>query len=327
MRGRLQQNNSVLTPYYRLVILIFLMMIASLGMTSCNKKNPLNPDLNPGWNIATIITDDLKCSLQTDKKEYLLGETVIMVYKITNIGNTDVLYSSNGSSPCYYEINNGENIIWNHPDYTIDSVVRQILKPGESHEYNIAWDMYSQNPPYFIDRGSIVKPGVYTAAGQMISGKYRVALSIVINPSPKVLKDNIQYIMKIDKSSYSLGETINVKYIITNLGETNVEYNFTSSLQYSFGIRDQNDTRWIWNTPQQEALMPTKIILLPGESKTFSASWPQIDQNNNYYYNDDTKANPGKYKIIGGMGRIWQLIDEAGSRNCNSITQYFEIIQ
>ena len=133
--------------------------------------------------------------------------------------------------------------------------------------------------------------------------------------------------MKIDKPTYSLGETVNLKYIVTNLGDTNVEYNFTSSLQYSFGIRDQNDSRWIWNTPRQEALMPTKIILLPGESKLFTAAWPQIDQHDIYDSADDTQINPGKYKIIGGMGRIWHLIDDTAIQKCNFISQYIEIVQ
>lgn len=107
-----------------------------------------------------------------------------------------------------------------------------------------------------------------------------------------VVQDDIEYYMETDKSVYSLGENVQMLYRVTNLGDTEVTFQFISTAQWNFWV-DKDDTN-IWRQINGWYLSFTEFTLSPNESKEFSCDWDMRDTGGNL-------VAPREYDVIGGL--------------------------
>lgn len=136
----------------------------------------------------SITKDGIEYYLQTDKSVYTLGENVLMLYRVTNIGDEDVTFET-GNTPQYqFKVQQDETIIWFCPGFFFPSVTRFTLHPGELKEYSNYWDMIN----FFT--GDLVSPGNYDITGALydLALDYReryvpVTVPIEIVPEPATI--------------------------------------------------------------------------------------------------------------------------------------------
>src|SRR4030042_1257465 len=109
------------------VILTIWFVVLVLGIAPIVMAVPVNSN--------AIVLDDVEYYIQTDKAVYILGQDVLMLYRITNLGSEDVTFTT-GNSPAwnFWVEKDGENI-WTAVEgwYGVPTVFT--LAPGEYKEF------------------------------------------------------------------------------------------------------------------------------------------------------------------------------------------------
>jgi hypothetical protein len=111
--------------------------------------------------------------------------------------------------------------------------------------------------------------------------------------------------MTLDKTTFSLGEPINLTLTITNISNQTLNYEHTG-LDFDFQVvNDTNNLVYQWSNfqaiPQFIALMP----LPAGESRSANFTWTQICNFNLQVEGDP--VSPGTYSIIGETGPTYGI--------------------
>ena len=113
--------------------------------------------------------------------------------------------------------------------------------------------------------------------------------------SNSIIKDNIKYYMQTDKSVYNgKDEIVEMLYMVTNLGDENVSFYFSTEIQRQFTV-EKNGTL-VWNTDTDKPGMPTSFTLQTNEFKEFNEIW-----NLKWSYAPRTRVEPGNYQVIGKL--------------------------
>jgi len=110
----------------------------------------------------SIIRDGIEYYIQTDKAVYDLGESVEMLYRVTNLRDDDVDFIFTYGpldNTCDWLVDKDELRIWDNLDRPVTTVFTSFkLNPSESYEYSHTWDMTYKN-------GDDILPGNYTITG------------------------------------------------------------------------------------------------------------------------------------------------------------------
>ena len=140
-------------------------------------------------NSNSVVIDNIEYYMQTNKSVYDLGESVEMLYRVTNLRDDDAVFIfSYGplENTCDWMVDQDELRIWDNLDRPVTFVGTSFsLNPSESYEYTHTWDMTYKN-------GDNILPGNYTITGVLgyPSNHERyvpVSIQIEIIPEPATL--------------------------------------------------------------------------------------------------------------------------------------------
>jgi len=159
-------------------IILTILAVLVLGTVQLAKATPVDSN--------SIFKDDIEYYIQTDKAIYDLGETVEMLYRVTNLGIEDVTFEFAYQQQCSFEVWDAETRIWGWPKQVNPAGSIFTLQPGEFKEYLKDWDMMNDNA------GTLVTPGNYDVTGRLayfpIHDRYvPVSVQIEIIPEPSTL--------------------------------------------------------------------------------------------------------------------------------------------
>ena len=145
-------------------------------------------------NANSIVVDNIEYYMQTDKSVYDLGENVNILYKVTNLSenSVDIGMVLMGPWGDFFVTDDDNTDIWQYVRIIPPSGWEMLhMKPYESKEYQITWDMISDNGTFLDhDDDYLVDPGPYNITGELtLSSAYSykkapVSVSIEIIPEP-----------------------------------------------------------------------------------------------------------------------------------------------
>jgi hypothetical protein len=159
------------------------------GMEMSNKKRVLLPCLlfcvflygcvqeceeQERQNCAFVLKDGIEYYLQTDKYTYDTGESVEILFRLTNKTMLEKLvgdWPNLGAQMPVYVVQDCTDIYRLPP--TPYEITNYYLGPGESCEYTMKWDMqtWPEHQP--------VEPGRYTVAGECNGAAASVTIEIL----------------------------------------------------------------------------------------------------------------------------------------------------
>ncbi len=123
--------------------------------------------------------------------------------------------------------------------------------------------------------------------------------SVTLADSNSIIKDDIEYYMRTDKSVYTLGETVQMFYRVKNLGNQAVYFGFSTNKQYHFRVKSGGEHIWQMDTAANDIM--THFILQPGRSKKFNEIWNMVNDNGTRGESDDYPVGVGSYQVIGEL--------------------------
>ena len=161
--------------------------IVILALAGCAKANLVNSN--------SIIEEGIEYYVQTDRAVYNLGEEVQTLFRVTNVSGSpvDIGMVLAGDAWCDFFVTDDDNTdIWQWMRVMPPSGWTMLhLEPDESREYQITWDMISDNAtPFDRDDDYPVGPGLYNITGQLtlsnayIHRRVPVSVSIEVIPEP-----------------------------------------------------------------------------------------------------------------------------------------------
>jgi hypothetical protein len=127
------------------------------------------------------------------------------------------------------------------------------------------------------------------------------------NPTPTSTSGNgqLQLTLTIEKTTYNLGEPINIAVTITNISNQTVSYTHTG-LDFDFKVyNDTNNLVYQWSNFKAFAQFITTQPLPAGESNSQNFTWQQTC-NWNATVQEDLVA-PGIYYIVGLTGPTYKM--------------------
>jgi hypothetical protein len=117
--------------------------------------------------------------------------------------------------------------------------------------------------------------------------------------------NDIEYYIQTDKSTYSLGENVEILYRVTNLRDEEWTFSYMPPVQDVLVAADEggvSDTVWFWSWDGIWPTGPKVFHLEPNGSVELDGVWSQIDLNDSWEVGDDTQVLPGIYEIGGRIG-------------------------
>jgi len=143
-------------------------------------------------NSNSIVQDGIEYYIQTDKSVYDLGESVEMLYRVTNLGDEDVTIGSVVFDQlAYYDfwIMQDGSQIWSYPYLSIVTDVTAFhLGPYESKELQTVWNMINDNGTTWLPNDDFpVNIGIYDVIGELdliIGERFPLSVPIQIIPEP-----------------------------------------------------------------------------------------------------------------------------------------------
>jgi hypothetical protein len=114
-------------------------------------------------NSNALVLDDVEYYIHTDKAVYNLGQDVQMLYRVTNMGDEGVTFTTAGIPPWNFWVEKDGECIWSAVQgwYAMPAFVQ--LGPGESEEFP------DYNPPYIWDmrddENNLINFGEYDVIG------------------------------------------------------------------------------------------------------------------------------------------------------------------
>lgn len=103
---------------------------------------------------------------------------------------------------------------------------------------------------------------------------------------------DIQVKVQTDKTTYALGEPVNITVDVTNTSSSPVALNYRNGQEYDIIINKDGQEVWKWSMGKFFTQELHSVTLAPGESRTFQDSWTQT-------VNGNQPITPGQYQIIG----------------------------
>jgi hypothetical protein len=118
-------------------------------------------------------------------------------------------------------------------------------------------------------------------------------------------KGALELTMTLDKTTYSLGEPVNLTLTITNISNQTITYEHTG-LDFDFQVSNgTNNLVYRWSNFQAIAQFIALEPLNPGASRSTNFSWTQICNFNSLVNGDP--VTPGAYNIIGLTGPAYGI--------------------
>jgi len=120
-------------------------IVIAIPLISGCGKNPVKSDLNSN----SYVYENIEHYIQTDKSTYKLGEKIEILYRITNLGDEDLVLTFDENDPnsktnsmveFYIDPSGQDFSIWfnyGDPKMTSESLT---LRPKESKEFYANWD-------------------------------------------------------------------------------------------------------------------------------------------------------------------------------------------
>ena len=102
---------------------------------------------------------------------------------------------------------------------------------------------------------------------------------------------NLRLSLRPDKPAYAVEEPVKITLTLTNLGDQEVQLQFTSSQQFDFVVRRDKTEVWRWSNGRMFSMMLTTMVLKPQSSKSHTAVWAQKD-------NSGRPVSPGRYEVL-----------------------------
>ena len=132
-----------------------------------------------GGNSNSIIKDNIEYCMQTDKKDYKLGENVEMLYMVTNLKDEDVTFRFPHSPQYNFWIEKDGKVIWRAINgwWTVETEFT--LSPNNSKKFNYIWDM-RDNKNILVNVGKYSAiGGLYAGTGNYVNTKVSVPIEII----------------------------------------------------------------------------------------------------------------------------------------------------
>ena len=143
-------------------------------------------------NSNSIVQEGIEYCIQTDKAVYDLGESVEMLYRVTNLLDEDVTLGWITADPFdyfdFWIMQDGIQI-WEYPYLSVVLGFTIFhLDPYESNELQTVWNMMNDNGTSGLtDDDFQINPGIYDVIGELclIEGeRFPLSVSIQIIPEP-----------------------------------------------------------------------------------------------------------------------------------------------
>ena len=120
-------------------------------------------------------------------------------------------------------------------------------------------------------------------------------------PIPTGQYNALQFQLTTDKQVYSLGETVNATFKVTNTGNSTVYYR----VYPAFGLLVEQNASEVWDAYNHRlgdgGIAVTPIALDAGQSLSYSYSWSQVSDGNQWTGSGGNlpSVSPGKYTLRG----------------------------
>ncbi len=204
-------------------------------------------------NENSITIDDIEYYMATDEECYAPGDSVHMIYRITNYSNSAIIFQFNSAQRYDFIVNQEENIIWYWSCMMgfVEWVWFLTLNPGNSTEANHYWGI--------VDNwGNQISSGIYEVTG----------LYTYVNYNTVPVSVNIEYLLS-DANDESL---FSPKIKLFNFPnpfnpETKIEYYITQETDVVLKI---------YNIKGQKVKTLVNEVLTAGE---YSIIWDGRDYN------------------------------------------------
>ncbi len=137
----------------------------------------------------------------------------------------------------------------------------------------------------------------------LVLGAVPQAMATPVN-SNSIVQYGIEYYIQTDKSTYDLGENVEMLFRVTNLTDANVLIGCSQMPEFNFYVQEDGET--IWMKVHNFYGFSAGINLSIGESIEFSHIWDMIDDMDNL-------LEPGIYDVVGVMyNQPWNYYDNNG---------------
>ena len=150
--------------------------------------------------------------------------------------------------------------------------------------------------------GATKVPAEGHRATRVIMATVGMFLSLAIDAkainSNAIQLDGIEYYIQTDKTTYLLGENVEMLYRITNLGQQSVTYTASWIPIWNFWVESSGQS--VWQGIHFKLAGHTSVTVEPGESVEFpdySFTWNLRDDTGEF-------VQPGYYDMIGGIDRF-----------------------
>ncbi|MFA6426814.1 MAG: hypothetical protein WCW64_11645 [Phycisphaerae bacterium] len=128
-------------------------------------------------NSNSVVIDDIEFYVQTDKSGYSLGESVEILFKVTNLGNTDVTIGCSRHGEFNYLVRKNNEDIWALAHWFAWDMPVVSLSAGETITLpSYAWNMKD-------DAGILILPDAYSVVGLMYNEPWNDASGRVPRPT------------------------------------------------------------------------------------------------------------------------------------------------
>jgi hypothetical protein len=106
----------------------------------------------------------------------------------------------------------------------------------------------------------------------------------------EIRHDDLRYTLTSDKAVYGVNEPVALTFRITNVGNTDVKFEFATTQQYDLIIMRGTTQIARWSVGQTFPQVDLDLVLAAGKSLTYNTLWLQSDQQNQ-------PVPPGQYEI------------------------------
>jgi hypothetical protein len=236
----------------------------------------------PVWTLALLASlvafpaaaaDPLTVRVFTDKATYERNEQALITMEVKNTSSLSVSTSYSTSQQYDFTAHDSSGAVvwtWSHGKSFGSLPTSRILAPGETWVIQEIWT-------FADDAGSSLLDDTYSITGTFL-GSYLGRSGAKTGTQDVVLftSDPLQVTFTTDKSSYSRlsSSSAALSLTVTNAASYPVTIDFQNGQSFDFSARDSGGQEvWTWSNGKTFDPAPTQLVLAPGESVQFTASW------------------------------------------------------
>lgn len=105
-------------------------------------------------------------------------------------------------------------------------------------------------------------------------------------------RGGILTVLSTDKDNYTVGEPVRMSLVKVNVSPYPITFTYPTSQRYDFIVSGFAGEVWRWSADRFFIPVVETITLNPGESKSYVATWLQVNQNGQ-------RVPPGFYRVTG----------------------------